>query len=85
MDPALTVALVIAAFSAVSAFVGYWSGRSRGEQNMTIVIRRYEAAQEINVDLAQHIAHMRKHLGTLTPDELAAFDAITTNLRKDAA
>ena len=85
MDPALSVALLVLAFSAVSAFVGYWSGRSRGEQNMTIVIRRYEAAQEINVDLAEHIAHMRKHLGTLTPDERAAFDAITTNLRKDAA
>lgn len=85
MDPALSVFLAIAAFSAVSGFVGYWSGRSRGEQNMTIVIRRYEAVQEINLDLAEHIAHMKKHLGTLTPDERAAFDAITTQLRKDAA
>lgn len=85
MDPALAVTLLLLAFSGVSAFVGYWSGRSRGEKNMTIVIRRYEAAQEISLDLAEHIAHMKKHLGTLTPDERAAFDAITTQLRKDAA
>ena len=85
MDPALGTALLALSLSAVSAFVGYWSGRSRGERNLTIVIRRYAAAQEINLDLAEHIAQMKKHLGTLTPDERAAFDQITTNLRKDAA
>lgn len=85
MDPALLVSLVVLTFSGVSAFVGYWSGRARGEKNMTIVIRRYEAAQEITLDLAEHIAHMRKHLGTLTPQERAAFDQITSTLGKEAA
>lgn len=85
MDPALSVTLLVLVFSGVSAFVGYWSGRSRGEKNMTIVIRRYEAAQEISLDLAEHIAHMRKHLGTLTPQERAAFDQITSTLGKEAA
>ena len=85
MDPALAVTLLLLAFSGVSAFVGSWSGRSRGEKNMTIVIRRYEAAQEISLDLAEHIAHMKKHLGTLTPHERAAFDQLTATFRKDAA
>lgn len=85
MDPALAVTLLLLAFSGVSAFVGYWSGRSRGEKNMTIVIRRYEAAQEISLDLAEHIAAMRTHLGTLTPQERAAFDQITSTLGREAA
>ena len=85
MDPALGAALLALSLSAVSAFVAYWCGRNTGEKNMTIVIRRYEAAQEISLDLAEHIAHMKKHLGTLTPHERAAFDQLTATFRKDAA
>ena len=85
MDPALGAALLALSLSAVSAFVAYWCGRNTGEKNMTIVIRRYEAAQEISLDLAEHIAAMRAHLGTLTPQERAAFDQITSTLGKEAA
>ena len=85
MDPALSAALLALTASAVSAFVGYWSGRNRGEKNMTIVIRRYEAVQELSLDLAQHIANMREHLGTLTPAERQAFDHITSAFGKEAA
>ena len=85
MDPALGAALLALSLSAVSAFVAYWCGHNTGEKNMTIVIRRYEAAQEISLDLAEHIAAMRTHLGTLTPQERAAFDQITSTLGKEAA
>ena len=85
MDPALGAALLALAASAVSAFVGYWSGRSRGERNLTIVIRRFEAVRDLNIDLAQTVYRLRQQAGALSLDEREAFQQIVNDYRKDAA
>ena len=93
MDPALTMALVIFAFSGVSAFVGYWWGYGNAEtagrdHNLRLKAQIHEMTL-FTLDLAERVYALQgyKHRSAhhLTPAEAAQIEQISQQLRKDTA
>ena len=93
MDPALTMALVIFAFSGVSAFVGYWWGYGNAEtagrdRNLRLKAQIHEM-NLFTLDLAERVyalkGYRHRSAHQLTPAEAAQFEQNSEQLRKDTA
>lgn len=88
MDPSLTFALVVAGFSGVSAFIGYWRGFDGAERSSRRRIAHLQATlreqQQFTLELADRLYRL-KASSALTAQDRATFDQIVANYREDYA